>query len=464
MENNQFRSFRQQKRSVKDEIYDTSKTLSYEEALSNVKKALKKEVETALDEETRKRKEKVIEEKDKKYLRETMNHYRTKIWNIVANEDMHVFNMTTNELVETLLNELEGRDILEDAFQDEKVTDIFIYSWNKIYVERDGENELYLKKFRNEMHYNVFLTRLISEAESALNAGANKKADFELWGDRYCATHRSISPNGDSLTIRKHSESHIRLSHMLEAKVLDEKLARFFYLIIKGQTNFIISGITGSGKTTDLRAILDEYVVKLNRRVITSEDTRELFLENEQTLELLTFPSKEEETRVTQSDNIHTSLRLKPRYIVVGEVRGPEAEAAVEAAATGHSTIFTSHAIKEIDAINRLVINYQKAMPKLSSDIVESIISNAIDFIVIKKNIPGIGRKITSVSEVGYNEETRRIAINKIMKYNYKADTFDFVGTFSEEVLEKMYGSGVTTTELETWEMEANVYDLRASA
>ena len=127
--------------------------------------------------------------------------------------------------------------------------------------------------------------------------------------------------------------------------------------------------------------------------------------------------------------------------------------------ATGHSTIFTAHADKPIDTINRLVINYQKAMPMLGSDIVERIVGNAVDFVIIKKNIPGIGRKITGISEINFNYETGRVSITPIMKYSYQTDEFCFVNTISSDCKEKMLGAGVRYEDLEAWERKAGVFN-----
>lgn len=131
---------------------------------------------------------------------------------------------------------------------------------------------------------------------------------------------------------------------------------------------------------------------------------------------------------------------------------------AVEGMATGHSTIFTAHADKPIDTINRLVINYQKAMPMLGSDIVERIVGNAVDFVVIKKNIPGIGRKITGISEINFDFDKGRVKIVPIMKYSYATDEFRFVNSISEDCKEKMLGAGVKYDDLVAWEKKAGVY------
>ena len=137
--------------------------------------------------------------------------------------------------------------------------------------------------------------------------------------------------------------------------------------------------------------------------------------------------------------------------VLVGEVRGEEAEAAVEAAATGHSTSFTMHAEKPIDTVNRLVTNYQKAMPQLGSDIVERIIGEAIDYVAIQKNIPDIGRRVVSITEVNYNYEKGRVALKPIMAYNYETNDFEIVGDISQDVVDRMLGAGVKMNEIRAW-------------
>lgn len=328
MENNKrtFQSFQQIRREVKQESFDTSKTLTYVQALENVKVALVPFAEKELQEEAKRKKQNIIIEKNKTYLRQRFAIMTERINNIVAEQGIRVGGMTVEEFVSAAVSELEGHDILEDAFKDDEITDIYVYCWDKIFVEKNGENVIYPKKFRNEKHYEMFIERLTREAGGRLDPGSNKICDYDLWGDRYCLTSKAISPAGDSMTIRKHSDSHITLDDLLKYRTLDDITAEFFNLAIVGQTNWIYAGITGSGKTTDVRALINDFLPKTNRRMLVCEDTRELFIDHHQTLELQSFKSKEDDARVDLSRLIHTALRLKPKYIAVGEVRGAEAE------------------------------------------------------------------------------------------------------------------------------------------
>lgn len=140
---------------------------------------------------------------------------------------------------------------------------------------------------------------------------------------------------------------------------------------------------------------------------------------------------------------------------------GAEAMGAVEAASTGHSTIFTMHAGKIIDAVNRLVVNYQRAMPQLGSDIVERIVATAIDFVCIQKHIPGIGRRVTSIAEIGFDYEKGRVKVIPIMEFNYETNSFEFINNFSQDVLSRMLGTGLTHEEIREWQRKAGLSDDR---
>lgn len=444
-------SYNQQKRRLGEQDYDITEILTYEQGLDYVKGYLKKELKDTLEDTLRQRAQGVIIKKDKTFFKKRLAEYTEKVTEVVHSNNLRFYGHTHESFIKMCVSEVVGWDILDDAFADDGITDIYVYRWDKIYVEKDGVNQYYPRKFRNEKHYQDFLDRLKLEADAKFDKGSHKIADFDLFEDRFCAVNQVVAPGGSSLTIRKHAESHVRLSQIIEKNGMDEVMAELFRLIFKGQCSLIYAGITGSGKTTTLRALADAYITDLNRRVLTCEDTRELFLENQQTLELVTVKGNQGKGDVKLENLITTALRLKPKYIMVGEVRSLEAEAAVEAAATGHSTCFTMHAEKPIDTVNRLVTNYQKAMPQLQSDQVECIIGAAVDFVAIQKNIPGVGRRVVSITEINFDFETRRVKLIPIMSYDYKSDTFKVLNAFSEDVVDKMLGSGVRYDEMEAW-------------
>ena len=116
--------------------------------------------------------------------------------------------------------------------------------------------------------------------------------------------------------------------------------------------------------------------------------------------------------------------------------------------ATGHSTIFSMHSGTPIDAINRLVTKYLMQMPSLGVDVVERIIGSALDYILIQDDVPGIGRRVTSVTEVNFNYETRRVDLKTIVKFDFRQKDFIFPNKLSEEKAEKMLRKGITVEQL----------------
>ena len=135
---------------------------------------------------------------------------------------------------------------------------------------------------------------------------------------------------------------------------------------------------------------------------------------------------------------------MKPKYIVVGEVRGAEAEAAVEGMETGHSTIFTMHGGNVWNVINRLVTKYLMQMPTLGIEVVERIIGEAINFVCIQDDVPGIGRRLTSVHEIGYDFEHHCVTATPIIIYNFSTNTWDWENQLSHDVLNTVTRRGVS--------------------
>ncbi|MFI3211164.1 MAG: ATPase, T2SS/T4P/T4SS family [Peptostreptococcaceae bacterium] len=407
-----------------------------------------KQIEERLDDKEKSKK--VI--KNKPYFRKKIKEYESKIHTIAMNEHLTVKGYDKNDLslfVKDVVNDMMGFSVLRPLMEDEKVSDIFCLKWNKIYYEKGGKNILFNHTFKNEKHYKDFIERMLREAgKSMLDYGENKVIDFDLYEDRYNAISTAVAPNDFALTIRKHSEDHIKLKQIVEWGCVSQNIADLMGMLIIGESNVIISGVTGSGKTTTMRALLDEYVTRANKRMLVCEDTRELFPENDHTLELVTSKGVDPKSDISLRELIILALRQKPKYIVVGEVRGPEAESAVEGMATGHSTIFSMHSGTPIDAVNRLVTKYIQQLPTLGVEVVERIIGSALDYIIIQDDVPGIGRRITSLTEVTYSYETQRVALRTIIKYDFRKKDWVFMNKLSEEKAEKMLRKGITLEQL----------------
>ena len=193
------------------------------------------------------------------------------------------------------------------------------------------------------------------------------------------------------------------------------------------------------------------YVTKTNKRMLVCEDTQELFPRNKHTIEMVTTKSDDPRIAVTLRDLIITSLRLKPKYIVVGEVRGVEAEAAVEAMETGHSTIFTIHGGTVWNVINRIVTKYLMAMPSIGIDVVERIIGSGLDYVFVQDSIPEIGRKVTSLNEIYYDFDEKRVVSKVIFRYDFEKKDWVWEGKLGADKVDKMLRRGISLERLKPW-------------
>ena len=333
-------------RSDLDKIANRNKNVSfiltYDEAYERVinDPEFKESISTTLQEAAvDKSKAKTII-KDKAYFREKKASYKFKIGTVVDRLNLSVRGMDRETLLEELTEDIFGYKVLKDLYYSNSktdpygnVTDIFCLAWDKIYYESSKSDTpiKYERTFRSPKDYRDWIERMLREAgKSMLDSGENKVIDFDLYEDRYNAISKSVAPNDFSITMRKHSEDHVTLDMILSQGGMSQDVADLYGLLIAGECNTIMAGVTGSGKTTSMRAVLDYYVTKLNKRMLVCEDTRELFPKNDHTLELQTSPGTTKASTVSLGDLVTLALRQKPKYIIVGEVRAAEAEAAVK--------------------------------------------------------------------------------------------------------------------------------------
>lgn len=444
-----FKKDKQRMAGISNNRYVYSKTEAYELLLEKISKFI-----------TDQKVELLTGNGNKEYFRKIKEQYRNIVGNIVYEEQIKVREYQDNmdDFINYMVEEVVGYSVLAEAFYDPKVTDIFCNAWNEIFVERVDEPHpvRYPHNFRSPQHFKAFIDRVLRVDGKEINKGTDKIVDSTFYEDRVNAINEPVGAKGPAITFRKHSENHVQLEQILDKRVMSKELADFLGMLIIGETNIAVAGLTGSGKTTTLRALLDHYIEKSGKRMLVVEDTQELFPKAEHNLQLVSYHADNEDESVELSDLIIAALRLKPKYIVVGEIRGIEMLSAVNAMNTGHSTLLTGHSGTPLNLVNRLVTNYLEAMPALGVDVVERIIGDALDFIVMQDDIPGIGRKVTSVTEVGYDYETKRVKLKTIWRYNFKTNDFEFVNKLSESKADKMLRRGITIEQLrpfvEGWE------------
>ena len=349
-------------------------------------------------------------------------------------------------------NEINGYGPITELLKDDKITEIMVNGPDSIYIEVDGK---ILKEdsvsFINDKHIIRTIQRIVQPLGRTIDA-ANPMVDARLRdGSRLNAIIPPLSLSGPILTIRKFSKNLENIDNLLLKGALTNDMALFLEAAVKAKLNIIISGGTGTGKTTLLN-ILSSFIGE-EERIITIEDAAELRLKQSHVISLETRSTNYEgEGEVTIRDLVRNSLRMRPDRIIVGEVRGKEAFDMMQAMNTGHEgSITTLHANSPIDALNRLETMILMNEMSIPVDAVRGYIENAIDIIIQIDRLTDGKRKITSISEVK-GLENGNIIIKEIFSFN-QTDTLEdgeVVGKFTRHrftpiVYNQIKRKGITT-------------------
>ena len=308
-------------------------------------------------------------------------------------EREHIFNLIQNEIM--------GYGPITPLLNDNAITEIMVNAPDEIYVEIDGKivkDETV--SFINDKHIIRTIQRIVQPLGRTIDA-ANPMVDARLRdGSRLNAIIPPLSLKGPVLTIRKFNKKLENIDDLLRNGSLTVNMARFLEAAVMAKLNIVISGGTGTGKTTLLN-ILSGFLGD-DERIITIEDAAELNLHQRHVISLETrLTNYEGEGEVTIRDLVRNSLRMRPDRIIVGEVRGKEAFDMMQAMNTGHEgSLTTLHANNPIDAINRLETMILMNEMEIPVSAVRGYIENAIDIIVQIDRLSDGKRKITSISEL----------------------------------------------------------------
>ena len=289
----------------------------------------------------------------------------------------------------------------KNLLEDNAITEIMVNSPNEIYVEMDGKivkDEAV--SFINDKHIIRTIQRIVQPLGRTIDS-ANPMVDARLRdGSRLNAIIPPLSLKGPVLTIRKFNKKLESIDDLLRRGSLTVNMARFLEASVKAKLNIIISGGTGTGKTTLLN-VLSGFLGE-DERIITIEDAAELKLHQNHVISLETrLTNYEGEGEITVRDLVRNSLRMRPDRIIVGEVRGKEAFDMMQAMNTGHEgSLTTLHANNPVDALNRLETMILMNEMEIPVSAVRGYIENAIDLIVQIDRLSDGKRKITSISEI----------------------------------------------------------------
>lgn len=299
-----------------------------------------------------------------------------------------------------IYDEVVGLGPLEPLLSDPEITEIMVNGPLNVYIEKNGKIQETNVKFRDDRHVMHIINRIVSPIGRRVDE-SSPMVDARLKdGSRVNAIIPPISLIGPTITIRKFSKDPITAKNLLQFGSISGPMLAFLEACVKAKMNIIVSGGTGSGKTTFLN-VLSGYIPE-NERIITIEDAAELQLKQKHVITLESRPSNTEGTGIiTIRDLVRNSLRMRPDRIIVGEVRSGEALDMLQAMNTGHDgSIATGHANSPRELMARLETMVLMSGMELPIKAIREQISSALNIIVHQERMRDGSRKIVTITEV----------------------------------------------------------------
>lgn len=304
------------------------------------------------------------------------------------------------QITQDVLHEVQGLGPLEPLLADATVNDILVNGHKQVFVERFGRLELTPIRFKDDAHLKKIIEKIVSRIGRRIDESV-PMVDARLTdGSRVNAIIPPLAIDGPSLSIRKFSKDPLQLHHLIEKRSLTPEIGELLKAVVQARLNVLISGGTGTGKTTMLN-ILSGFIPN-NERIVTIEDAAELQLRQEHVVRLETRPANiEGKGEIAQRELVKNALRMRPDRIIVGEVRGAESLDMLQAMNTGHDgSLTTVHANSCRDALTRIETLVSMAGFNLAPKAMRHYISSALDVIIQIARLSDGTRKVVSVQEV----------------------------------------------------------------
>jgi len=350
----------------------------------------------------------------------------------IANEQRILLNQSEQHaLAATIVDEMVGLGALEPLLRDNSITDILVNGPHMTYVERQGKLELIPLQFRNDAHVLHVAQRIASSVGRRIDESSPMLDARLADGSRVNVIIPPLSLRGPCISIRKFSKTMMDLTKFVQIGTLSPDLAHALEIAARCRLNILISGGTGSGKTSLMNAL--SRMIDAGERIITIEDAAELQLQQPHVIQLETRPANiEGRGQVAQRDLVRNALRMRPDRIIVGEVRGSEAFDMMQAMNTGHNgSMSTIHANSARDALARVESMIMMANVNIPTRAMRAQIASAIDLVIQTERMRDGVRRVTEVVQiVGMEEDV--ISIGNLFTYKYLGENLDGTlrGTF----------------------------------
>lgn len=304
------------------------------------------------------------------------------------------------QLVQDTIHEVLGLGPLEPLLADTSVNDILVNGAKQVYVERAGKLELTSVRFKDDAHLKKIIERIVSRVGRRIDESVPMVDARLADGSRVNAIIPPLAIDGPSLSIRKFSKDPLQLHHLINKQSLTPEIGELLKAIVQARLNVLISGGTGTGKTTMLN-ILSGFIPN-DERIVTIEDAAELQLRQDHVVRLETRPANiEGKGEIAQRELVKNALRMRPDRIILGEVRGAESLDMLQAMNTGHDgSLTTVHANSCRDALTRIETLVSMAGFNLAAKAMRHYISSALDVIIQIARLSDGSRKLISVQEI----------------------------------------------------------------
>ena len=369
-----------QKEEVKVDPYLEIKKKIFERVIEEVKISANDEEETDM--------QKIEEE-----IRDIVN-------DVIEVEAQYLTRNERSMISRDIIHETIGFGPITPLLQNPKVSEIMVNSFDQVYIECSGKIELSSVKFRDNKHVMHIIERIVAPLGRRIDE-SSPMVDARLPnGSRVNIIIPPLALNGPTITIRKFSEKPFTIADLIRFGTISPEVAQFLKACVEARLNIVVSGGTGSGKTTSLNVI--SSFIPEDERIVTIEDAAELQLNQAHVVRLETRPPNVEgKGTVSIRDLVRNSLRMRPDRIIVGEVRSGEALDMLQAMNTGHDgSLTTGHANSPRDMLSRLETMVLMAGMDLPIKAIREQISSAVDLIVQQSRMKDGSRRITYITEV----------------------------------------------------------------
>lgn len=359
--------------------------------------------------------------------RESVQSTLDRLFVELAREGIHIPGELRDRLAFEVFQDTFDFGAIDELMRDPSVSEIMVNGPHHIFIERNGQREALNLIFEDERALRQVIERMLEMSPGKRLDAAMPLVDLSLPdGARVHAAIPPVVAGGTHLTVRKYLRPLKDLADYVEQGGMDDRMATFLHACVQARFNILISGATGTGKTT-LLEVLSAYCDS-DERIVVIEDTMELHFHQADVVRLLTRgPNIEGKGMITITDLFRTSLRMHPNRIMLGEIRGGEVLDYLNALNSGHRGSFgVIHAASPQEAIDRLENLAPYAGFNIPATLIRRQVAHGLDLIVQIEQLPDGSRKITRITEVGDANDSS-VQLNDIFVYQAEARERDRV-------------------------------------